>query len=114
METLIRIIAKGSDYVSQKEFIEYIEALLSSKEVFYQLSGEDQLARNARRAPKKRWDEDKITRAIDRQWQEVLISIYNKVKTVKGRAPEAEWLSFINGDDFIESIDQSITEIEFD
>lgn len=98
------------------EFINYIDSLLTSKEAFYTKSMDDQLARNSRRAPAKRWNEVKMTRAIDKQWKELLTNIYNQIrpKVSKTATPEDGWITFINQEDFVDSLNESIYDIEFD
>ncbi|MGY3748059.1 hypothetical protein ACWN8P_12440 [Vagococcus salmoninarum] len=96
------------------EFIEYMESVMSSKETFYSISMDDQLARNSRRKPAKRWNEEKIERAIDMQWKELMTNVYEKVKAEKGNSLKSAWIEFIMADDFLEQLDGSIAEIEFD
>ena len=100
------------------EFIDYLEQQLSSKNAFYDKSLTDQNARNKRRSPaNKRWSDEKILKTIDNQWKELMNSIYNKVRPkVKKTAPTQKgWLDyFTENADFIESIDNSIYEIEFE
>ncbi|MBP1043849.1 hypothetical protein I6N95_22730 [Vagococcus sp. BWB3-3] len=98
------------------EFIDYIEQQLTSKESFYGKAMDDQLARNSRRAPAKRWNEVKMTRVIDKQWKELLTNIYNQIRpnVKKTTEPEDGWIEYIAQDDFVDSINESIYEIEFE
>ena len=97
-----------------QEFIEYLESVMSSKETFYNLSMEDQLARNKRRAPAKRWNDVKMERVVDKQWKELMTNVYNTVKSQNKNAFRQSWIDFIHQNDFLENLDNSITEIEFD
>lgn len=102
--------------MSISEFITYIEARLNSKDAFYAKSLDDQLARNQRRAPAKRWNEVKMERVIDKQWKELLTNVYNQIRPQinKDLPGDEAWLNFLTQDDFLESIDESVFEIEFE
>ena len=82
--------------------------------MFYNNSLSDQLARNKRRAPAKRWKEEKIERTIDNQWKDLMTNIYNTLKTQVGNSLSSKWHELIDGEDFIENLDNSVIEIEFD
>lgn len=100
------------------EFVEFLEQQLSSKNAFYDKSLDNQHARNKRRSPtNKRWPEEKITREVDKQWKDLMNNIYNTVRTdVKKTIPSQKgWLEYFSeNDEFIESINNSIYDLEFE
>lgn len=101
--------------MTKNEFVDYVDGLLSSKETFFNLSREDQEGKNKRRSGKKKWEKEKIEQAVEESWKILLSNIYEKVQELVGsRSLRDKWIEFINKDDFLESIDQSISEIEFD
>ncbi|MGX7394037.1 hypothetical protein [Carnobacterium mobile] len=100
-----------------KEFLEYINENLSGKSTFYEKAMEDQLARNGRRAPAKRWNETKIDRAIDKMWVELVRNIYDKFKSTinsKSSDPYQGWIDFMNKNESLEKLDEMIVDLEFE
>ncbi|WP_034538522.1 hypothetical protein [Carnobacterium inhibens] len=100
-----------------KDFVEYMDSNFAGKNIFYQKAMEDQLARNARRPQKKRWNENKIDRAIDKIWVELMRNVYDKFKTVinsKSADPYQSWINYIEKNEALESLDEMIVDLEFE
>ncbi|MER2001673.1 MAG: hypothetical protein ABS896_04570 [Carnobacterium inhibens] len=100
-----------------KEFEEYLDANLGSKRIFFEKAMDDQIRRNARRQPAKRWNEAKLERAVDRMWTDMARSIYDKFKiTIKAKSsdPYQEWVDFFEKNDAIENLDEMMTDLEFE
>lgn len=103
--------------MSFNEFLDYMEYNFNSKNIFYQKAMENQLARNARRPPKKRWNETKLNRAVDKMWIELMRNIYVKFKSaIKSNAadPYQSWINYIEKNEALESLDEMIVDLEFD
>lgn len=97
-----------------KQFEEYIDPLMTSKEYFYVEATALQNKKNKVRQPAKRWNEEKINRAVDKMWAELLKNVYEKLQwQVKGSDQEA-WIERIQRDGFLEELNDSILEIEFE
>jgi len=99
-----------------KEFEEYLNANLGSKSIFFEKAMEDQIRRNARRAPAKRWNEAKLERAVNKMWTDMATSIYNKFKiSIKTNSsdPYQSWIDFIEKNEALENLDEMMTELEF-
>lgn len=100
-----------------KEFVEYMENNLSAKDTFYQKAMDDQIARNARRAPAKRWNETKLDRAVDRLWSDLMKNVYDKFKMaikVNPSDPYKSWIDYIEKNEALESLDEMLVELEFE
>ncbi|MGO2099960.1 hypothetical protein [Vagococcus salmoninarum] len=98
------------------EFITYLESLMTAKDAFYVKFTENEETKNMERSPAKRWNETIIERAVDKHWLEFMNHIYDQVATkVKVTTPANQgWLDFINSGEFINSLDQSIHEMEIE
>ena len=100
-----------------KEFIEFMDNNLVSKKTFYQKAKEDQLARNARRAPAKRWNETRLDRTVDGLWVEMMKNIYDKFKSAiksKSSDPYQAWVDYIEKNETLESLDEMMVDLEFE
>lgn len=100
-----------------KEFLTYMDNNLSAKDLFYQKAMDDQLARNARRAPAKRWNETKLDRAVEKMWVELMKNVYDKFKSninSKSSNPYQAWTTYIEKNEALENLDEMIVELEFE
>ncbi|MDT2830061.1 hypothetical protein P7H62_14420 [Vagococcus carniphilus] len=99
------------------EFLNFLEKNLISYNIFIEKATEYQLEKNKKRTPKKRWEEKKVNRAINEMWKSSMQVAYEKVKTEIG-IPRYDgyekWIEFIEENDFLEAINDSITELEFE
>ncbi len=97
-----------------KQFEEYIDPLLTSKDYFCEKALEIQNKKNVKRAPAKRWNPEKMNRAVEKMWSGLIENIYGKLQwQVKGSTAEA-WINFLQEGDFLENLNGSILEIEFE
>lgn len=99
-----------------KEFVAYMDKNLTSKDTFYEKAMEDQLARNARRAPAKRWNETKLDRAVDKLWVELMKNVYDKFKmTIRTQSsdPYQAWIDYIEKTEALENLDDMMIDLEF-
>ena len=100
-----------------KEFLEYMDNNLNAKDAFYQKALDDQMSRNARRAPAKRWNETKLDRAVDKLWVELMKNVYDKFKmNIKPNEsdPYKSWIDYIEKNEALESLDEMLVELEFE
>ncbi|WP_034550007.1 hypothetical protein [Carnobacterium funditum] len=100
-----------------KEFVAYMEQNLSAKDAFYQKALDDQVARNVRRAPAKKWNEAKMDRAVDKLWLELMKNVYDKFKWVvkeNSSDPRKSWIEYIEKTESLESLDEMLVELEFE
>ena len=99
------------------EFLSYLESNLSSYDLFFIKAEEYQLEKNKKRTPKKRWDEKKMNRAIDTMWKSSMQVAYDKVKSEVGIPRfdgHEKWVNFLDENDMLEAINDSISELEFE
>ncbi len=99
-----------------KEFEEYLDANLGSKDIFFEKAMEDQMRRNARRPPAKRWNEAKLERAVNRMWTDIVRSIYDKFKitiNTKSSDPYQAWIEFFEKNEALENLDEMMNDLEF-
>lgn len=99
------------------EFMEYMDNHLQSRETFVANATEYQNVKNRRRAPAKRWKEEKIQRAVNNMWTDLLKTIYARIKPLvkaSSSEPKKEWINYIETNEILDSLDESIYEIEFE
>lgn len=99
------------------EFLEFLEKNLMSYDTFIDKATEHQLEKNKKRPPKKRWDEKKIIRSVNTMWKISMQVAYDKVKVEVGM-PRYDgydkWVEFIEKNELLEAINDSISELEFE
>lgn len=103
--------------MTAKEFLTYLEEHLTNYDLFISKATEAQIEKNKKRPPKKRWDEKKIARSVANLWKSSMQIAYDKIKTSVGRPQEDPyqfWITFMNDNDMLEAINDSIAELEFE
>lgn len=99
------------------EFLDYLEKNLSSYELFLIKAEEYQVGKNKKRPPAKRWNEKKLNKSITVMWKQSMEVGYNNIKSQIGKVQfdaHEKWLEFIVKHDILESINDSISELEFE
>ncbi|WP_430535109.1 hypothetical protein [Listeria rocourtiae] len=99
------------------EFSAYMSENLASKDGFYQKALEFQNEKNKKRPPAKRWKETKLDRAVNAMWQDIMKTMYDKIKpSIKRDAPDLRqaWLDYFVKYNILESMDEALSEIEFE
>lgn len=99
------------------EFIEYLENNLSSYETFCIKAEDYQLDKNKKRPPKKRWNDKKLDRAIISMWKSSMQVAYDKIKAEIGKPKfngYETWIDFIEKNEMLEAINDSMSELEFE
>ncbi|MBC2327732.1 hypothetical protein [Listeria booriae] len=99
------------------EFSIYMSENLTSKATFYQKAMEFQNEKNKKRPPAKRWKDVKLERAVNAMWQDIMKTMYDKIKpSIKRDAPDLRqaWLDYFTKYEILDSMDQALAEIEFE
>lgn len=99
------------------EFLVYLEKNLSNYDLFIIKAEEYQEGKNKKRPPAKRWNEKKLNKAIVGMWKQSMEVGYNNIKSQIGKIqfdPYDRWVDFMNKNDILESINDSISELEFE
>lgn len=101
-----------------QEFKEWLEQNTRGYELFCNKAMELQLTRNKKRTGKtKKWTDNKMERAVESMWVDVVKNTYEQIKGQKGVAKYNGyqiWLDFLNEIQFVENFDDSMAELEFE
>lgn len=87
-----------------------VETIFMSKVVDY-LNG-----KNKKRQPAKKWNEARIQRQAEKMYDQVIEDLYNKLHTqVKANrfTPADQWIKFIDKNDVLDGLEESMIELEF-
>ena len=69
--------------------------------------------KNQKRQPAKRWNETKVDWAVDKMVKEFIESIHQKMTfNVKSDSYDA-WLQFMEQNEVLEGLEESVNEMEF-
>lgn len=97
-----------------KEFLKYLEGNLEGFSIFMSKARKYQLDKNAKRAPKSRWKAEKVEKATYDMWKKSMEPLYNKLKTeIKSDFREL-WISFMEKNEILETVNEGINELNFD
>lgn len=101
-----------------QEFKDWLEQNTRGYELFLNKAMELQLARNKKRTGKtKKWTDNKMERAVETMWVDIVKNAYEQIKAHKG-VPLYNgyqiWLDFIAEIDFVENFDDSMAELDFE
>ncbi|WP_076635635.1 hypothetical protein [Lactiplantibacillus plantarum] len=73
--------------------------------------------KNKKRQPAKRWNEAMIQRQAEKMYAQVVEDLYNKLHTqVKANrfTPAEKWIKFINENEVLDGLEESMIELEFE
>lgn len=76
-----------------------------------------QTIKNKKHQPAKRWNEAMIQRQAEKMYTQVVEDLYNKLHTkVKANrfTPAEKWIKFINGNEVLDGLEESMIELEFE
>lgn len=96
-----------------KEFLEYLESSLESYESFMAKARMYQLDKNSKRAPKSRWKEEKVEKAAYDMWKKSMEPLYDKLKSEIKSDLWGSWISFIEKNNILETVNEGICELDF-
>lgn len=95
------------------ELDQYIKDNCRAYDIFIEKAREDQIDRNSRRKVSKRFNDDKMERAAQKSWHDVVVNFHEKLKsdTLKKTSP-LRWKNFIEENEILESFEDSMAELE--
>ena len=96
-----------------KEFLSYLEKNLTGYHIFISKALQFQHAKNAKRPAKSRWADKKMEKAAGEMWKKAMENLYNNLKKeVKSDFPST-WISYIEKNEILETVNESINELDF-
>ncbi|WP_424349218.1 hypothetical protein ACPBEH_11105 [Latilactobacillus sp. 5-91] len=100
--------------MNKQELLDYLEQNSSAIDTFREKGLEYQNMKNQKRQPAKRWNETKVDRAVDKMVQEFIESIHQKmIFNIKSDSYES-WQQFIEQNEVVEGLEESVNEMEFE
>ncbi|MBX8456269.1 hypothetical protein [Apilactobacillus kunkeei] len=96
------------------ELDSYIKSNCKAYDIFIEKAREDQIDRNSKRKASKRFNDEKIERAAEKSWNEVIANFHEKLKstsTLKKASP-LTWKNFIAENEILESLEDSMAELD--
>lgn len=97
-----------------KEFLEYMEANLEGYNIFLRKAIQFQQKKNAGRAKKDRWKDEKMEKATYDMWKKSMEPLYNKLKSEINSNFRESWISFIDKNEILETVNDGINDLNFD
>lgn len=97
-----------------KEFLEYLETNLEGYTIFMTKARKYQLEKNAKRPAKSRWKDEKMEKATYDMWKKSMEPLYNKLKAEINSNFQESWISFIEKNEILETVNEGISELNFD
>lgn len=99
--------------MNYREFLQYLEFNLDSYPIFLQKAQQYQQEQNAKRQKRSQWNDEKIKKAAYEMWKKSMETLYNNLKReIKSDSPP-EWTSFIENNNILEMVNDSISEMDF-
>lgn len=101
--------------MNKNELLEYIDSNSTAITIFKDKVRTEQEAKNKKRQPAKRWNEAKIERQVDKFTDEFIGSVYDKIsKGLKANrnTPAQEWINFIETNEILDSLEESVSMME--
>lgn len=101
--------------MNKNELLEYIDTNSTAIAIFKDKVRTEQEAKNKKRQPAKRWNEAKIERIVDKFTDDFIGSVYDKLyKALKANrdTPIQEWLSFIEANEILEDLEETVSMME--
>ena len=96
------------------EFLLFMTENLSTYSTFYKKALAFQNKKNAARK-KKPWNEAKIERATNEMWKKSMQGLYDSLKPrIENKSSRESWIEFINQHELLETVSDSMSELEFE
>lgn len=100
--------------MNKQELLDYLEQNSSAIDTFREKSLDYQNMKNQKRQPAKRWNETKVDRAVDKMVKEFIESVQQKMMfNIKGDSYDS-WKQFIEQNEVVEGLEESINEMVFE
>lgn len=96
-----------------KEFLEYMEKNLEGYRIFTSKALQYQRGKNAKRAPKSRWNDEKLQKAAYSMWKMSMENLYNNLKREINSDIPSAWTSYIKENELFEIINENISDLDF-
>lgn len=96
-----------------KEFLEYIETNLDGYTTFITKARKYQFDKNAKRAAKSRWKDEKVEKAAYDMWKKSMEPLYYNLKSEIKSDFREHWISFIKKNNILETVNEGISELDF-
>lgn len=100
--------------MDKEELLEYIETNSGVKDKFMEKALDYQNGKNHKRPFAKRWNETKVERAADKMFNTVLDNIFDKLKPAIKSSDNKKWIMFIEENNVLEDLEDSMGEISFE
>ncbi|MBU7003875.1 hypothetical protein [Pediococcus pentosaceus] len=100
--------------MDKEELLEYIEINSGVKDKFMEKALDYQNEKNQKRPFAKRWNKTKVERAADKMYDQVLTSIYDKLKNNIKSSDSKKWAEFIEENNVLEDLEDSMSDITFE
>lgn len=103
--------------MNKKELEQYINNNSRTIEIFSEKALKYQDMKNKNRPKAKRWDEVKISHAVDGMINTFMENVHDKIKTQVKRnefEPQRSWIDFITKNDVLDELEESVIEMEFE
>ncbi|KRL04238.1 hypothetical protein [Liquorilactobacillus oeni] len=102
--------------MNKQQFQEYLENNSQAISLFNNKALEFQENKNKKRQPAKKWNEARLERESEKMLAAFITSVYEKMKShVKENTlePEKSWIAFIDENDILDELEESIIEMQF-
>ncbi|MDB2011677.1 hypothetical protein [[Clostridium] symbiosum] len=96
-----------------KEFLDYLEKNLSGYQTFMFKAMQFQRVKNAERQKKDRWEDKKLEKAAGEMWKKAMETLYNNLRRELKSDIASDWTSYIEKHEILESVNESINELDF-
>lgn len=103
--------------MDREEFETYLNANSRVVAIFRSHALAYQHSKNRQRAASKRWSETAVASAVDKMVNQFVDNVYEKLKTnVKENKfqPYESWVSFIETNEVLDSLEDTVAELEFE
>lgn len=96
-----------------KEFLEYLESNLTGYQTFMNKAIQFQIMKNAKRPKSDRWPQEKIEKAAYDMWKRSMENLYNQLKNEIKSDFRDPWISFIQKNEILDTVNEGISELDF-
>ncbi|MDG2982579.1 putative transposase [Latilactobacillus phage TMW 1.1447 P1] len=103
--------------MNKLELLEYLEKNSTAVITFKSKALDYQNMKNQKRQPAKRWNAAKIERAVDKMLDQFIDSIFNKLKSAIKEDkynPRDSWIKFMDANNILGDLEESVIEMEFE
>lgn len=103
--------------MNEEQLQQYVADNSQVETIFMGKSTDYLNGKNKKRQPAKRWNEAMIQRQAEKMYAQVVEDLYNKLHTqVKANrfTPAEKWIKFINENEVLDGLEESMIELEFE